>query len=390
MSLFFSKPVAGAARSISYQDVFSRGLDFGPSRTQSGVTVTTDAAMRHAALWSSVHLLASTVSTMPVDILGKGAFGPALNVIRTPSRLVSRREWVYQAMISLLLNGNAYGVVMARDQNQQPTIIEWADPNVVTVTQIKLFDLPAYRISGQEVDAADIVHLRAFVRPGSAVGRSPIAYHAEQIGVGLGAQAFGAKWFGDGAHPSAILQNEDQTLDPIVAATVKERFMASLRGRREPVVLGKGWKYQQIQVSANESQFLETMGYTDAQIARIFGPGVAEVLGYETGGSMTYSNREQRTQDLLVFSIQPWLVKFEDAQSKLLPQGMWVKYNFDSLLRADTLTRHQVYQIDRNIGLRSIDEIRALEDEPPLPNSAGADYTPLIQPAATGGPNAVK
>lgn len=390
MSLFFTKPVAGSARSISYQDVWGRGLDLGPARTQAGVTVTTDASMRHAALWSSVHLLASTVSTMPVDVMGPGAFGPAVSVVRDPSRLVSRREWVYQGMISLLLNGNAYGVVMARDQNQQPTIIEWADPNVVTVTQIKLFDQPVYRVGGQDVDADDILHLRAFVRPGSAVGRSPITYHAEQIGVGLGAQAFGAKWFGDGAHPSAILQNEDQTIDPVVAASVKERFMASLRGRREPVVLGKGWKYQQIQVSANESQFLETMGYTDAQIARIFGPGVAEVLGYETGGSMTYSNREQRTQDLLVFSIQPWLVKFEDAQSKLLPSGMWVKYNFDSLLRADTLTRHQVYQIDRNIGLRSIDEIRALEDEPPLPKGAGADYTPLIQPAATGGPNAVK
>ena len=57
----------------------------------------------------------------------------------------------------------------------------------------------------------------------------------------------------------------------------------------------------------------------------------------------------------------------------------------DAPVRADLLTRHRVYEINRKIGLRSIDEIRILEDLEPLPNGEGADYTPLSKPAPSPG-----
>jgi hypothetical protein len=55
-----------------------------------------------------------------------------------------------------------------------------------------------------------------------------------------------------------------------------------------------------------------------------------------------------------------------------------VKFNADSLVRADIKTRAEVYKIWRSIGLTNIDELRVLEDRPPLPDKdLGQDYAPL-------------
>jgi phage portal protein BeeE len=171
--------------------------------------------------------------------------------------------------------------------------------------------------------------MRAFTVPGRRLGMSVISRHATVIGQGLAASAFGLRWFLDGAHPSSILQNEDEPIvDETTAQLVKRRFMAAVRGTREPVVIGKGWKYQQIQVNAEESQFLDTQRYTAAECARIFGPGIAEVLGYETGGSLTYANVEQ--------------------------------------LQTDLMTRYQAYDFGLRGQWTTINEVRAMEDKAPV------------------------
>ena len=94
------------------------------------------------------------------------------------------------------------------------------------------------------------------------------------------------------------------------AETVKSRWKSLFQGTREPAVLGKGWDWKPIQITPNESQFLETQRFTEAQCARMFGPAVAETLGYETGGSMTYANVVDRRSDLLTFSLNKWLRRF--------------------------------------------------------------------------------
>lgn len=386
MSLFFRSVSAGSeSRSVSFQDVWGSGGPWsGGSSTESGENISPDSALRVAALWSSADLIASIVSTMPIDTFRGGGsnartpVSPSPQIVASPSLLVTRRDWTYQAVMSLLLRGNAYGYVVDRDSLLRPRTVEWLSPDVVEVAQKSSLSPVTYRVSGQPVPADRIIHIRAFLKPGSAVGLSLVEYHKETLGISAAALKHGGKWYGGGAHPTAMLFNSEKTLTADEASTVKERFLTVLkRGGREPIVLGKDWKYQPIQSSASDSAFLDSMGYSDAQIARLFGPAVAEVLGFKTGDTMTYSNREQRTLDLLTFAIQKWLVKLEDAISGMLPNPQYVKFNSASLLRADTLTRYQTHEVARRIGLNNVDELRELEDEPPLPNGEGKDYTPL-------------
>lgn len=367
-----------------------RGLETNGARTKAGVTVTPNTALKLGAVWSTTNLLASIVSDLPVDVFrgaNKTPVTPQPTVIAKPSLIVTRRQWVYQAMMSLLLRGNAYGIVVERDALLRPRTIEWLNPDVVKVTQESSLRPPTYEVGGVTVPSADIVHLRAFVQAGSAIGLSPVEYHAESIGVGLGAQKFGAQWFGEGGHPTAIFQNTAKTLDSTQTTTIKNRFLEILRGRREPIVLGSDWTYTPIQVSANESQFIEAQGYTDAQVARLYGPGLAEILGYDTGGSsLTYSNRVDRSLDVLTYCVLHWVGLFEDFWTDIIAQPQTAKMNVKALLRADPKTQHEMFRTDREIGIRNVDEIRDLLDESPLPDGAGEDYTPLkLTPAPASG-----
>lgn len=383
MSLFFG----GEKRAVS-GEAWIRGeyLD-GGTRSSAGVTVTPDKAMRVGAMWASVHLLSSIVANLPVDVFrGSGAnkvpVSPAPLLVSSPSLIVSRRDWVYQAMNSLLLCGNAIGLVVARDPLQRPKAVEWLDPSSVQIDQPQMTGPPSYSMGGQPLRFTDVVHLRAFVKPGSAVGRSPVEYHAETLGVSIAARKYGAEWYAGGGHPTALFQNTKQTVSPEQSATIKERISAVLRGKREPLVLGSDWDYKPLQVSASESEFIAAMGYSDAQIARIYGPGIAEVLGYtQSGSSLTYSNRVDRSLDLLTYAVAPWVNTFEDFWTANIAQPQTARMNPNALLRMDPKARHEVYKIDREIGLYNIDEIRGLEDQPPLPDGMGEDYTPLAAKA---------
>lgn len=363
----------------------------GGGRTSSGEVVTPDKALRVDAMWSAVNLLASTVANLPVDVfrgegVEKSPVSPAPTLVETPSLIVDREDWVYQAMVSLLLTGNAYGIVVQRGAQQKPQVVEWLDPSSVQATQVSSLRPPVYRQNGSVLAPDDVVHMRAFCRPGSAIGMSPVEYRAETLGVSLAARAYGARFYGDGGHPTAIFQNTRQGDISNDAPTIKERLRAVLRGSREPLVVGSDWKYEAIQVSPAEAAFVQAMGYTDAQTARMYGPGLAEVLGYaETGSSLTYSNRVDRSLDLLTYTVLPWVRKFERFWTTNIPRPQTARANVNALLRADNKTRHEIYQIDRNIGLYSIDELRALEDKPPLPDGQGADYSPLKSSGTTGG-----
>lgn len=332
----------------------------------------TESAMRKVAVASATELISSLASQLPLDCYTGD--GPSKRQV-TPSAFFEDpdgtghgpEDWLAQLLYSLLLRGNGVGKVLDRDSMGRPSQVLLQHPDTVSV--VERADGPQWYFGGRQVPAEQVWHMRAFTVPGRRLGMSPISRHATTIGQGLAAGAFGLRWFLDGAHPSSILQNEDEPeIGVDLAKLVKRRFMAAVRGTREPVVIGKGWKYQQIQVSAEESQFLNTQKYSAAECARIFGPGIAEVLGYETGGSMTYTNVEQRSLDLLKFSLNKWLVRIEKRLSReMLARPRFVKFNRAALLQTDLLTRYQAYDFALRGQWKVINEIRDMEDMSRVP-----------------------
>lgn len=342
---------------------------FGASRTVN--LSSTEASMQKIAVAASVNLLANIVSMLPLKSYSGG--GGVARQIATPKWMVDLAgdghgtpDWLKQVIYSGGLRGNVYGTIAERDPNSGlPRQLPLLHPDDVSVRRGDDGKAEWY-VNGTRVDSSRIWHRRWHPVPGSIRGASPVARHALTIGLGLAAEQFGAQFFTDGGHPTALFQNKEKTIDPSQSATIKARLKAVLSGNREPMVLGSDWSYTPLQVAPNESQFLESNSFSSAECARIFGPGMPEMLGYETGGSMTYANIEQRGLDLLTFTLDPWLVWVEGMLSDLLPKPQYVKFERKALARTDLLTRFRAHEIALRNQWEVVNEVRALEEQAPV------------------------
>lgn len=330
-----------------------------------------DTSLQSVAVRTAADLIASLASELPVHVFrGRGADREEL---RVPQRLedpdgsgYGLEDWSYQALMSWLLRGNVYGDILETGPNGILGQVELFHPDKVH-GWVEGGE-PVWSVAGQRfAPRSRFLHRRVNPIPGVIQGMSPVSYHASQIGVSLSAMAFGDRWFKDGGHPSAILESTERDVTESLAKTVKQRFLAAVRGTREPVVLDRGWKYQAIQVNPDESQFLETMGYSEAQCARMFGPGIAEVLGYSVkGASLTYSNLQDRDLHLLKYSLNRWLRRLERLLSEFLPRPQYVRLDRDALLETNTMQRYQAYASALSNRWMVVNEVRDREKLDPV------------------------
>lgn len=275
-------------------------------------------------------------------------------------------DWTYMLLQSWFLRGNVYGNILDQGPTGMLRQVDLYHPDRVNA---RLEDgSPQWTVNGREVPPSRMFHRRAFPVSGVLLGLSPVGAHADTLGLTLAATRFGRGWFQDGGHPGGILSNSEADLsDKNVARQAKDRFMAALFGVREPVVLGRGWSFEQIQINPEESQFLQTQGYSEAQCARIMGAGLAEILGYETGGSMTYANVVDRDISLLKYAADRWLKRMERILSQFLPRPQYARYDRDSFLDTNVMQRWTVNKIKLDSGAYVINEIRAQNNDQPVP-----------------------
>lgn len=331
----------------------------------------TESSLQKVAVYASVRLLREVASTLPIDFYTTS--GKEQKEISPPRWLedpsgdgYGLSDWLGQVTYCDALRGNVVGRIAERDpQTGQPRQLPLLHPDDVQVSR-NSDGTTTWRVNGTEFPRGELWHRRSFAIPGEVWGLSPVGVHALTVGLGLAATQFGAQFFLDGGHPTAIFQNTKQTLDPEQTKTLKQRITGVLMGNREPLVLGADWEYKPIQIAPNDSQFLETNGYSSSECARIFGPGMPAVLGYETGSSMTYANLEQFNQQLLTFTLDPWLVRLERMLYDLLPRPQFARFNRGALLRTDLLTRYRAHEIAIRNKFETVNEVRDLEDRPPV------------------------
>ena len=336
------------------------------------VTVTADTAGRLSAVWRCLVLLCDVISTLPVDVYRAGSrvpVDPAPQLFTRPAADMPFDEWVWIMLWEALTSPAAWGLIVDRSgAGLRPSQIEPLCRGRVTASTVRYSDRAAtvYRLDGREVDPADLFRFRLYPAAGSVVGLDPVAYAAEAIGAGLAAQRFGAQFFSDSAIPSGILTT-DQQLRTADAYSLHERWQYSRQGRRDTAILSGGLKWQSIAVSPEESQNLETRKFSVQEACRYFGVP-PEMIGSESGSSLTYANVEQRDLDFLKYGVGPKITRLETALNGLLPRGQYAKFNTGALLRTDLKTRYESYALALT-GPQpwlTVDEVRELEDREPI------------------------
>lgn len=359
---------------------------FGGSASVTATSVQgIDVALQNSVVWRCATKNAATLGTFPVHTHRGREVVASPRVVADPSPGdMLQSVWVFAAFLSMYLRGGAYGWV-GRDVDAamgRPGSVPLIHPDRVNWTASK-----GWTLDDEPVDPwplGPLWHCPLYVLPGSPKGLNPLQYARRSLFPGMAAQEFGAGFFRDGGHPTAIVSVDGDPAPTVEQAQqVKDRLMEVTAGRREPLVVPANVKWTQLQVSPEDSQFIELMRLSDEQVCRYMGTPPEEI-GIAPGGGngMTYANREQRKQDYLQELLLP-MRRLEEAWSQLIAPPSAVKLKPEGLLRADIKTRYESYEIADRIGLLTNDEMRELEDRPPLPpeveQASGRDIAELIQ-----------
>ena len=161
-------------------------------------------------------------------------------------------------------------------------------------------------------------------------------------------------------------------------AKVRESWQSVYGGSKNAgkvAVLEEGMKYQQIGIPPEEAQFLETRKFQINEIARLY-----RIPPHMVGDldKSSFSNIEQQSLEFVKYTLDPWVIRWEQAlmRSLLLPaekEKYFVKLNVDGLLRGDYQSRMNGYATARQNGWMSANDIREMEDLNPIPEEDGGN-----------------
>lgn len=362
-------------------------------RTTSGKTVNERTALQTTAVYACVRILSETIASLPLHVYQYTEGGKAKDTEHVLYTLLhdepnpDMTSFVFREtlMSHLLIWGNAYAQIL-RDRSGQVIGLYPLLPDQMRVHRSekgKLFyvynryeeDNPNFQEKGSIVlSQEEVLHIPGLGFDG-LIGYSPIALAKNAVGMTLACEEYGASFFGNGANPGGVLEHPGILKDP---AKVRDSWNAVYQGTRNAhkvAVLEEGMSYKQIGIPPEEAQFLETRKFQINEIARLFRIPPHMVGDLEKS---SFSNIEQQSLEFVKYTLDPWVVRFEQALKKslLLPEEKkthFIKFNVDGLLRGDYQSRMNGYAIGRQNGWLSTNDIRELEELNPIPPEEGGD-----------------
>ena len=362
-------------------------------RTTSGKTVNERTALQTTAVYACVRILSETIASLPLHVYRYTEGGKAKDtehVLYTlfhdePNPDMTSFVFRETLMSHLLIWGNAYSQIL-RDRSGQVIGLYPLLPDQMRVHRSekgKLFyvynryeeDNPNFQEKGSIVlSQEEVLHIPGLGFDG-LIGYSPIALAKNAVGMTLACEEYGASFFGNGANPGGVLEHPGILKDP---AKVRDSWNAVYQGTRNAhkvAVLEEGMSYKQIGIPPEEAQFLETRKFQINEIARLFRIPPHMVGDLEKS---SFSNIEQQSLEFVKYTLDPWVVRFEQALKKslLLPEEKkthFIKFNVDGLLRGDYQSRMNGYAIGRQNGWLSTNDIRELEELNPISPEEGGD-----------------
>lgn len=359
----------------------------------SGKRVNERSAMQMTAVYSCVRILSEAVAGLPLHLYQytdkssreKAVDNPLYFLLHDePNKEMTSFVFRETLMTHLLLWGNAYAQVIRNGKGEVMGLYPLM-PDRMTVNRdekgrlyyeymVSSDDAKTLKDGTVRLSPYDVLHIPGLGFDG-LVGYSPIAMAKNAIGLAIAAEEYGSKFYANGATPSGILEYPGTVKEP---DKVRESWNAGFGGSSNAhkiAVLEEGMKYTPISISPNEAQFLETRKFQINEIARIFRVPPHMVGDLEKS---SFSNIEQQSLEFVKYTLEPWLVRWEQAmQRSLIPQDdkskYFIKFNVDGLLRGDYQSRMQGYATARQNGWMSANDIRELENLDRIPAEDGGD-----------------
>jgi HK97 family phage portal protein len=354
----------------------------------AGVSVSEATAPKLTAVWRAVSLLSGVVAGLPLksyrDADG-GRIETTGTLLRRPHPSFTRFELLELAMVHLLLNGNFYAVKQRNGFGEVVALLPLNPTQVVPKLDdngVKTFEVPGTDRPRITVGSDVLLHIPGMGYDG-VKGWSPIAMCREALAVGMAAEEFSARFFGNGSHLGGLVSAEGP-VTPEQAAEAKRYWTEKVSGlakAHEVAILQYGFKYQAVGIPPEDAQLLESRRFAIEDVGRLY--GIPNHMMNESSGSTSWgSGLSEQVRGLLVFTAGPWLTRIEDRLSlELLPAGEYAEFTRGGLLQSTTTERYAAYKVGIDAGFLTRDECRALENLPALPVSQGdpAELVRMLQ-----------
>jgi HK97 family phage portal protein len=355
-------------RAISFQTIWGSGGDI-ELQNNSGTYVTQDNVWKLAAITGAVNLIASSISTLPMEAWvrrdgQKLLMRPKPDWVSRPDiSFVDRTPFISQIITSLMLDGNAF-IRVFRDADGLPINLSVLNP-----TEIEVKKNPLGRIvfthtkSGETLGQDDVLHIvESLIQPGQVRGISRVTMLKDSLGLGMALEAYAQRWFGQGASgnyaitvPGALNQEQAKQM----ADSVDNRH-GGWRKSSKTMVFHSGADIKDIGIDPEKSQSIEARRMFVEDVARIYSIPTHKL---SLPGTNTYSSIEQTQIEFVTDTLRPYTALIENALSTLLQvypngQGAFLEFNMAALLRGDINSRATAASVAIQGGWLTINDVR--------------------------------
>ncbi len=376
--------------------------------TATGIPVDETSALQYLTVFACIRILAESLASLPLITYKRLKGGgkeraqdfylyPILHDMPNPE--MTSYQFRETLMGHVASWGNGFAQIV---WNQAGQVMElWPlRPDKMTVKRVNgqlqyIYQRPEPDAQGKTertFQAWEIFHVPGLGFDG-ITGYSIIAMGRKAIGLGMAAEEFGARFFGNDARPGIVLEHPQVLSDPAYNR-LKNSWEDEHQGvakSHKPMILEEGMKFEEIGLPPEDAQFLQTRLYQKRELAALCRIPPHKLADLEKS---SYSSVEAQGLEFATDTMLPWVTRWDQTifKSLLTPvqrKTYFVEHLMDALVRGDMKSRYDAYHIARQDGWMNQDEIREKENMNPLPKGAGKVYlVPLNMVPASSAPAA--
>ena len=337
-------------------------------------TVTPATAEGISAVYACVSAIAETIGSLPLAVYRKTDTGrekaPDHALYRVlhdmPNDRQSALEFREQMTAHMLLRGNAYARIVRGGDGQVRQLIP-LHPDRVRVLELENGRIGFEVTTGDKVERLtqdEVFHLRHRSDDG-VVGVSPIARAKGVLELAAAEHQHGVDTFTNGSKLLGVLKAPGR-----LNATQRQSIATawqSFKAGGTPV-LDDGLDYAPVSMTLEDAEWIEARKFSVIEVARLFRVPPVIIQSME---SANYSNSVELARQFVTLCLRRHLVAWEQAiHRQLLTEAgrrtYFVEHGVEGLLRGDSTTRASFYQSAIQNGWMEVNEVRRLENLPPI------------------------
>ena len=381
----FQRKSAAADANAAVIQALRAAMGGGSSR--SGVSITWETALQCTTALCVTRVLSQGVAQLPLKIFSQEGRSKTEALDHPVSRLVKRApngfqtwfEFVEFLMIHAVLGKGGFALILRDSQNR---VVELLPLPSQWVTVKRRNDWSVY----YQIDlivASDSSYRRLIVEDRDIFkiqGPSLDGYRGLSVGLDLAREAMGLALATEEQH-ARMHSNGLQTsgawsVDGILGSDQYEQLSAAIESyiglakAHRPLIIDRGAKYQQFQMSGVDAEHLATRSFQIEEICRAL--RCMPIMVGHNDKAATYASAEQMFLAHEIHDLTPGAIRMEQrvARSLLsvdeLDSGLYPKIMMQARLRGDPKSRAEYYQRGINDGWMLRNEARGFEDMNPI------------------------